>query len=466
MSPEDVQVFRSTIRQAINTPDPDKPSTSIWQNAADMHSSIASEIHNGATFFFWHRIFLSSIEKKLQTLNPKFYFPYWQAANEFQSGRWQNSVAMSLTDLTDTSVKTDRDLQNMDLISPAEWADLIQQSILNRQGFNHFAPSPQAELLHGTLHVAVGGTSGDMSRMRSPRDALFYLHHANLDVLWSNAQVEWGKRDLPQVGAAMPDQTASKYDSPIPGFNNKFADVLDISNVCVRYAPPGEKEKPPVTTTTTTSIRPTTTTTTTTITTTTVQPTTTITTTSMVTTSSSDSSSSTSESTSTSTSSSPIITSTTISSSSITSSADSSSTSHSLSHSTSLHTSTEKSTTTSTTTTINYGPTNTYVPPVKPDSCKPLPVEWLKMNGFSTLAQQKATEQCKKVKAKVASGEKIAPVKHFNQTEISSVLSKVIPANVTISPPSKPNYGSFYSSSAQPTFGGFASLLMIALLSL
>ena len=460
MSPEDVQVFRSTIRQAINTPDPDKPSSSIWQSAADMHLELASVIHNGATFFFWHRMFLSSIEKKLQALNPKFYFPYWQAANEFQSGRWQNSVAMSLTDLTDTSVRTNRNLQNRNLISPAEWADLIQQSISNRQGFNFFAPAPQAELVHGTLHVAVGGTSGDMSFMRSPRDPLFYLHHAHLDVLWSNAQVEWGRRDLPQVGAPMPDQSTSTFDSPLPGFNNKFADVLDISNLCVRYAPPGEKERPPVTTTTTTSIRPTTTTTTS------IRPTTT-TTTSMVTTTTtmnptttsnggtttSNGTTTTSSVTTSSTSKTPVITSTTSSQSPIVTSTSSATT-------TSITT-----TSTTSTTTIYYGPTNTYVPPAAADYCQPLPVEWLRMNGFSITLRDQAANHCKKVKEKTDAGVTITPVKHYDSKEVHEAVSKSIPKNITIEPPAIQTPEDIYSSALSGSSQGAAwSVLAIAFL--
>ena len=253
MSLEDVQVFRSTIRQAINTPDPDKPSASIWQNAAEIHYTLADEIHNGATFFYWHRMFLSSIESKLQALNPKFYFPYWQASAEYQNGKWQESIAVALTDLSDTRNPPKRDLQSRDLISPEQWSDLVQRSIENKQGFNFFAPAPQGEFIHGVLHTAFAGKTGDMITMKSPRDPVFFLHHAHLDLVWSSAQgmnssdlyfnilVEWARRNLPQVGALMPDgKTKSTLNSRLPGFNYKFADVLDVSNLCVRYAPRGE----------------------------------------------------------------------------------------------------------------------------------------------------------------------------------------------------------------------------------
>lgn len=41
---------------------------------------------------------------------------------------------------------------------------------------------------HGTIHVEIGGRGGDMSRMQSPNDPIFWLHHSFVDKLWNERQ--------------------------------------------------------------------------------------------------------------------------------------------------------------------------------------------------------------------------------------------------------------------------------------
>lgn len=137
-------------------------------------------------------MFTYTVEKKLQKLNPNFYFPYWDSRAEYKNGQWQNSMAISMTDLSDTIIKNNRNLQPKDLVSSSQWSSILQKSINNQQGFLFWAPAPQAELLHAAVHVWVGGTNGvvgDMSMMTSPRDPIFYIHHSHVDYLWSMAQV-------------------------------------------------------------------------------------------------------------------------------------------------------------------------------------------------------------------------------------------------------------------------------------
>ena len=243
MSRREMLMFMETVRKAINTPSPSNPDMSIWETVAAIHNQNRNAIHNGATFLFWHRAFLYAMEKELQKLNSDFFFPYWDSSREFQVQSWQKSIAMRLTDLSDTKMNIKRDLRRNDLIASSQWSNLLQQSIQNRQGFQYFAPSPQMELLHGTLHVSVGGNGGDMSTMNSPRDPLFFLHHGHLDYMWSSAQVEWARRGLPQVGSPMPGSNVrSTLESPLPAFSgNTFGDVLDMSRLCVQYAPPSQQ---------------------------------------------------------------------------------------------------------------------------------------------------------------------------------------------------------------------------------
>ena len=67
MTPEEIQIFKDTIRQAINTPDTRNPNTNIWQFAANAHNQLNLRIHGGASFFYWHRMFLVYMERRLQS---------------------------------------------------------------------------------------------------------------------------------------------------------------------------------------------------------------------------------------------------------------------------------------------------------------------------------------------------------------------------------------------------------------
>lgn len=53
MTDYDVKVYRDTIRQAINTKDPDGSHQSIWQAAARVHNENNIIVHNNAAFLYW-----------------------------------------------------------------------------------------------------------------------------------------------------------------------------------------------------------------------------------------------------------------------------------------------------------------------------------------------------------------------------------------------------------------------------
>ena len=460
MSDREVEIFKDTIRRAITTKDSDVPSKSIWQAAADLHNANARIIHNNAAFFFWHRMFLVTMERKLQKLNPDFYFPYWDTSGEYKNGEWQKSIAISMTDLSDTAVKTNRDLQHYDQVSPSEWSQLLQESVRNGKGFQYFAPSPQAELLHGTLHVSI---SGDMSVMIAPRDPLFYLHHGHLDYLWSQAQVDWSSKGYPQVGTLMSDGvTVSTLDTPLPTYpKNKFGDVINLGNLCVRYAAPGE-----VVTTTTTSTSSTSTTTATSSTSTTPATSSTTQSSSSTITATTSSVSSTTLST---TSNVPSISSTTASTTSATSTGTLSSSTKSSSQTTSststqTSSSTQKSRTSSTSSsrrsTSTYSTitgrvtsstrTATTTSPLPTSTsnadCIVLPSAWLAMNNIPETHAQQAYSVCKQVYQNVSQGISYPPLPKYSDQEYTEAIQSVLPSNYTVNPPTEPIYDAVYSS--------------------
>ncbi len=176
-----------------------------------VHSMAGME---GRNFLAWHRWYLRRLERRLQKESPRVTIPYWDwvadprvpaAINRpAQLERWRISR------------------QQPDPDSMPEQSDV--RAAMRRERFRGF--QLRLESLHGWVHVAVGGESGEMSTARSPQDPLFWLHHANVDRLWAR----WQERH--------PRQRPRNSDEglkPRGMFGIKVAETLRISNLGYRY---------------------------------------------------------------------------------------------------------------------------------------------------------------------------------------------------------------------------------------
>ena len=68
------------------------------------------------------------------------------------------------------------------------WTTRVDSSFRNRLE-GGLRPTEPAEIrMHNRVHVAIGG---DMAFMTSPNDPVFFLHHCNIDRLWSRWQDAW-----------------------------------------------------------------------------------------------------------------------------------------------------------------------------------------------------------------------------------------------------------------------------------
>ena len=89
VSADEWRMIADTIRRAQTTPERGDPDGySIWEAGADLHREVADptsmdRVHNSCMFFFWHRMFMIEMEKKLQEINPDFFFPYWDSPKEW-----------------------------------------------------------------------------------------------------------------------------------------------------------------------------------------------------------------------------------------------------------------------------------------------------------------------------------------------------------------------------------------------
>jgi hypothetical protein len=167
----------------------------------------------GRNFLAWHRWYLLQFERRLQVENPDVSIPYWdwianpripvQINRQAQLDRWH------------VKREWDRDL-------------LPQRSDLNaamrRERFGSF--QVRLESIHGWVHVAVGGDTGEMSTARSPADPLFWLHHANVDRLWAR----WQERNPRK----RPRNTGERLQ-PSPMFGIDVSESLKLTKLGYRY---------------------------------------------------------------------------------------------------------------------------------------------------------------------------------------------------------------------------------------
>ncbi|KAJ3269921.1 hypothetical protein HDV01_000808 [Terramyces sp. JEL0728] len=242
--------------------DGNQAKVSFWESQGNYHDKIADEIHSTPFFFPFHRRFLLETESFLRKLNPNFKaFPYYNellhANAPYTPSAIKNTAAMNKYGKDRTYTKSPDTLMTYDqfqgYISDAEGKD----------GFAYFAR--WVEVQHGYLHNDLGGT---IKSMYSPKDPMFYLHHACYDRFWSLAQSVWAAKD-----STIPQWTdfngnSIDFNTYLPGYDgsceNKdkctFSEVFSCNDICVVYVPKGET--PPAVTTTvalTTTVAPTTT---------------------------------------------------------------------------------------------------------------------------------------------------------------------------------------------------------------
>jgi hypothetical protein len=165
---------------------------------------------SGRNFLAWHRRFLWQFEQRLQVANPSVTLPYWDWVAD-------PGIPVGISDpqlLQSWGVSRQPDLSL--LPTQAEVAAVMAKT--------SFLPFQQSlEGLHDNVHGAVGGT---MDTSSSPADPIFFLHHANIDRLWSNWQ---------QQNSASEPPNQSEELQPPPLFAVTVASQLSIGQLAYQY---------------------------------------------------------------------------------------------------------------------------------------------------------------------------------------------------------------------------------------
>jgi Common central domain of tyrosinase len=195
---------------------------------------------------FWHRLFVREHEKKLQKINPAFFFPYWDSATDH--GQVQTSPHWKYTGTSGIPVRdgifANHTLSASEVLTRNFTWPALNAALPAREMFAAFYYKslrngykdwwPDFNLYHGLMHNTI---AGQMVTPRSPVDPLFFMHHAKCDYDWHLAQSGWKLRGMDinsQFDAAKNCTPTTKFDA----YNNVLADVLDSeTNMCVRYVP-------------------------------------------------------------------------------------------------------------------------------------------------------------------------------------------------------------------------------------
>lgn len=159
-----------------------------WDDQIALHADMRHRHHSSWRFLAWHRLQLVWFERLVARASGKadFTMPYWD---------WDDDVVPDAF-WRDEFYMPGRRARQGDRIS-----DFLRQYGYSLRGrltddFSTFfgrtrtASNPQGSLSgsaewsgHNLIHTFVGGAMGDLST--SPNDPLFWLHHANIDRIWS-----------------------------------------------------------------------------------------------------------------------------------------------------------------------------------------------------------------------------------------------------------------------------------------
>ena len=196
-------------------------STTLYQIFLDSHNAAADdEIHRRSSFLPWHRAFVLSLERHLQTIDPSVTIPYWhfdQASPKIFSpdfmggapnavGRVAFSATNPLRNWTVSGVPGVVRLPSFNTAtSGAQWDGGAGLNAVRDEtatlaldpGFARFS-SDMEDDPHDTAHISFS-TGPLISPATATQDPLFFLLHSNIDRLWAKWQWATNRYDTSNI---------------------------------------------------------------------------------------------------------------------------------------------------------------------------------------------------------------------------------------------------------------------------
>lgn len=242
-----------------------RPAIDGWFALATTHSQLcfgasgAHEIHYGWWFLPWHRAYLIHVERTLQEAigEPSLTIPYWNwvttltlpkslfepsyrkgsatvvnpLCDDQRYGPVGQGGAVNFTDLG-TPGKDERELIAIDTFENFAGAPPDGKQT-KRPGFLEATP-------HTYIHRAIGydqpnNRVGLLTVGMAPLDPAFFLHHANVDRLWTTWAKAGGRRANPDDPAWREHRFAFPETKKFKLIDYRIADLLDTEKSEGRY---------------------------------------------------------------------------------------------------------------------------------------------------------------------------------------------------------------------------------------
>jgi len=163
--------FLNCVRSMMANTNANDPNS--WQYWTNVHANYCP--HRSPYFLAWHRGYLYYLEQQMKRItgDANFTLPYWDwfknphIPSEFTDNASGNPLYCPRLN---TNVYSALDL------SPFSYSVVNFQRGTANSFEEKFESAP-----HNPVHNIIGNA---MATMQSPRDPIFYLHHANVDRLW------------------------------------------------------------------------------------------------------------------------------------------------------------------------------------------------------------------------------------------------------------------------------------------
>ena len=188
------QFLDAVKRMRANTTASSPASWTYWVNA---HVNYCP--HGTAYFLAWHRGYLYYFEQELRKMYPDLTLPYWdyyrypRMPAEFTDSATGNPLYMARTG---TNVYTSLTL-----------APFSSKVVNFQRGTSNAFETSFESKPHNPVHNLIGG---EMAKMTSPNDPIFFLHHCNIDRLWY-AWVRAGGKRVPYTSNPYNSSTSNSY---------------------------------------------------------------------------------------------------------------------------------------------------------------------------------------------------------------------------------------------------------------
>ena len=221
-----------------------------WEKIANLHTDpkvwqVAHSDESGlqAAFLPWHRVFLRRMEGELQRIDPKVTMPYWNWAldsedpagspvlsPDFFGGSGDPETSFCVTEGSFSDLSNETCVKRLIPRDSGGFLTLsnLKEVLVENPDYGRFVNTMENGLgLHGHLHMFLGG---DMARVNSPKDPLFYAHHAFIDKLWWEWQMMHNELGSPAY--------KGNATAPLYPFEESASDVFSAEDMGYTYSDP------------------------------------------------------------------------------------------------------------------------------------------------------------------------------------------------------------------------------------